>query len=131
MIGQKKKHLKQFLAALLISPEIYLWVNLITFCQVWLDKLSAHKKDGWANQYKAERGATKSKLGLGLFTFSLIVGIIIHLCVRYKESLTSEPVQQAIYPYLMSSWIFLTYLTIIASILMIYQIWTLRARHKA
>lgn len=119
------------LAALLISPEIYLWVNLITFCQVWLDKLSAHKKDGWANQYKAERGATKSKLGLGLFTFSLIVGIIIHLCVRYKEPLTSEPVQQAIYPYLMSSWIFLTYLTIIASILMIYQIWTLRARHKA
>ena len=54
------------LAGLLISPEIYLWANLMTHCQVWLGKLSAHKKDGWANQYNAENGKTNSKLIQGI-----------------------------------------------------------------
>ena len=119
------------LAGLLISPEIYLWANLITFCQVWLEKFSSHKKDGWANQYNAEKGKTKSKLGFGILILSTIVSLIVLLCVHFREFLTSEPVQEAINPYLMSGWIALTYLTIIASIAMIYQIWTLRARHKA
>lgn len=119
------------LAALLISPEIYLWVNLITFCQVWLDKFSAHKKDGWANQYNAEKGATTSKLGIGLLTIAMIGIVITYLCIQYREYLTSQSVQEAIDPYLMSGWILLTYLTIIASIAMIYQVWTLRAKYKA
>ena len=90
------------LAALLISPEIYLWVNLITFCQVWLDKFSAHKKDGWANQYNAEKGATTSKLGIGLLTIAMIGIVITYLCIHYREYLTSQSVQEAIDPYLMS-----------------------------
>lgn len=120
-----------FLAATVISPELYLWANLMTFCQVWLDKLSAHKKDGWANQYIAERGQSKSKLGRGLLILGLMISAGIFLSMRYRDILTSEAVQQAIYPYLMSGWILLTYLTIIASISMLYQIWTLRSKHKA
>ena len=48
------------LSALLISPEIYLWANLLTHCQVWMERFSAHKKDGWANQYNAENGKQKA-----------------------------------------------------------------------
>ncbi|WP_084138622.1 glycosyltransferase family 2 protein [Halalkalibacter okhensis] len=118
-------------AALLISPEIYLWANLITFLQVWIDRLSSSKKDGWANQYNAENGKTSSKLIHGIITMMLFITLIVFLCIHYREFLTSEPVQLALHPYLMTGWITLTYLTIFASILMVYQIWTLRAKHTA
>lgn len=114
------------LAGLLISPEIYLWVNLITFSQVWLERLAANKKDGWANQYNAENGKTRSKLGQGILTGFAFTGMIVVLCIYFRDYLTSPSVQQAIYPYLMNGWILLTYLTIYQSLYMFYQIWTLR-----
>lgn len=114
------------LAGLLISPEIYLWVNLITFGQVWLERLAANKKDGWANQYNAENGKTRSKLGQGILTGFAFTGMIVVLCIYFRDYLTSPSVQQAIYPYLMNGWILLTYLTIYQSLYMFYQIWTLR-----
>ncbi|WP_257967975.1 glycosyltransferase family 2 protein [Peribacillus deserti] len=119
------------LAALLISPEIYLWVNLITFANVWLGKLSANKKDGWAIQYNAERGATRSKLVEGIIIVALLIIAIVYLCFDYRSYLTSESVQLAIQPYLKAGWIALTYLTIYTSLFMLYQIWTLRGRHTA
>ena len=119
------------LAGLLISPEIYLWVNLITYVQVWLEKLSPNKKDGWANQYAAERGKTRSRLGLGLFVLFLMCALAVSLCIHFRPFLTSELVQNAINPYLQAGWIVLTILTIIASFIMLYQIWTLRGRHSA
>ncbi|WP_425509521.1 glycosyltransferase family 2 protein [Virgibacillus ihumii] len=119
------------LAGLLISPEIYLWVKLITFTQVWLGKLSAHKKDGWANQYKAESGKTSSKLIQGLLISIIFVMIVTFLCFQFRDYLTSSAVQTAIHPYLMIGWISLTYLTIFSSLAMLYQIWTLRGRHSA
>ncbi|MCU9614445.1 glycosyltransferase family 2 protein [Caldibacillus lycopersici] len=119
------------MAGLLISPEIYLWANLVTFCQVWLEKMAAHKKDGWANQYNAEGGKTSSKLVHGIILATLLVGIGVFLCINYRDFLTSQMVQDALYPYLMSGWVVLTYLTIFASIYMVYQIWTLRGRHSA
>lgn len=119
------------LAGLLISPELYLWVNLITFTNVWLGKLSANKKDGWANQYSAERGQTKSKLAEGLAVVVVLAGVVTYLCINQREFLTSEKVQVAVQPYLQSGWVVLTYLTIISSIAMVYQIWKLRGRHQA
>lgn len=119
------------LAGLLISPELYLWVNLITFVHVWLGKLSANKKDGWAIQYNAERGQTRSKLVEGIITVILLIMATIYLCIHFREYLTSKPVQMAIQPYLEAGWTTLTYLTIYTSLAMLYQIWTLRGRHTA
>ncbi|MFP7156301.1 hypothetical protein SFC34_10715 [Priestia aryabhattai] len=119
------------LAGLLISPEIYLWVNLITFGQVWLERLADNKKDGWANQYNAENGKTRSKLGQGILTGIAFIGMIVVLGIYFRDYLTSPSVQQAIYPYLMNGWILLTYLTIYQSLYMFYQIWTLRKHIQA
>ncbi len=119
------------LAALLISPEIYLWVNLITFINVWLGKLSSNRKDGWATQYSAENGQTKSKLAGGTIIAILLAVILIYFCIDYRSFLTSESVQSAIHSYLLMGWKVLTYLTIFATLYMIYQIWTLRGRHTA
>lgn len=119
------------LAGLLISPELYLWVNLMTFSQVWLEKLSANKKDGWANQYAAESGKTSSKLVQGIILTMVVIAAGVYLCFEYRDFLTSSRVQEAISPYLMTGWIALTYLTIIKSLMMVYQIWTLRGRHTA
>lgn len=119
------------LAALLISPEIYLWVNLITFINVWLGKLSAHKKDGWAIQYSAERGQTKSKLPEGIIAVVLLVTLVIYFCINEREYLTSEAVQTLVAPYLLHGWIILTYVTIFASLAMVYQLWKLRGGHRA
>lgn len=118
-------------AALLIAPEIYLWVNLMTFSQVWLQKLSSNKKDGWANQYAAESGKTRSKLTQGMLLGTITVLILGYVCFYYRDFLTSETVRQAINPYLMGGWITLTYLTILKSLMMVHQIWTLRGRHTA
>ncbi|WP_396897462.1 glycosyltransferase family 2 protein [Niallia endozanthoxylica] len=119
------------LAALLISPEIYLWVNLITFANVWLGKFSANKKDGWAIQYNAESGKTKSKLKEGIIVSTLLVGLLVYFCIDQRAFLTSETVQTAVKPYLQTGWTILTYLTIFTSLVMLYQIWTLRSSHKA
>ncbi|WP_234396956.1 glycosyltransferase family 2 protein [Bacillus massiliglaciei] len=119
------------LAALLISPEIYLWVNLITFVNVWLGKLSATKKDGWAIQYNAEKGNTRSKLLEGSIFAILLIAAGVFGCIHYRDFLTSEPVQLAFSPYLQTGWVMLTYLTIYSSAVMLYQIWTLRGRHTA
>lgn len=119
------------LAAVLISPELYLWVNLITFANVWLGKLSANKKDGWATQYNAERGNTRSKLAEGIIVTILLITAAIYLSFNYRDFLTSASVQLAIKPYLEVGWVVLTYLTIYSSLAMLYQIWTLRSRHTA
>jgi cellulose synthase/poly-beta-1,6-N-acetylglucosamine synthase-like glycosyltransferase len=119
------------LATLLVSPEIYLWVKLLTFGQVWLGKLSANKKDGWTSQYNAETGKTNSKIVQGMLAGIIFVMIIVFLCVHFRDYLTSTLVQTALQPYLMTGWISLTYLTIFASLLMLYQIWTLRGKHSA
>ncbi|CAM3176786.1 glycosyltransferase family 2 protein [Filibacter tadaridae] len=118
-------------AALLISPEIYLWVNLITFVNVWLGKLSANKKDGWAIQYSAERGQTKSKLTEGIIVVIVLITLGIYFCIDQRSFLTSEAVQTSVGPYLLSGWILLTYFTIFTSLAMVYQLWKLRGRHKA
>lgn len=119
------------LATLLISPEIYLWVNLITFSHVWIDRLSAIKKDGWANQYNAESGKTSSRLIQGVLLGIIAVMSIVWLCLHYRDFLVSEAVQKTVQPYLQTGWQILTYLTIYASLSMVYQIWTLRAKHTA
>ncbi|WP_338323659.1 glycosyltransferase family 2 protein [Halobacillus salinus] len=119
------------LAALLISPELYMWANLITFVDVWASKMSADKKDGWAIQYSAERGQTSSKILVGGLAFILAGVVIVGLAVHYRTYLTSAPVQQSVSPYLVMGWKTLTVLTVYTSILMIYKIWTLRARHRA
>ncbi|OLN22337.1 hypothetical protein BTO30_10155 [Domibacillus antri] len=119
------------LAALLISPEIYLWVNLITFANVWLGKLSANKKDGWTTQYNAERGNTRSKLAEGGMAIILLIALGTYSCIDQRSFLTSETVQTAVKPYLETGWVVLTYLTIYTSFGMLLQIWRLRGRHTA
>ncbi|MCM2678050.1 glycosyltransferase family 2 protein [Alkalicoccobacillus plakortidis] len=120
-----------FLGGLVISTEIYLWVNFLTFIQVWLDKLSPYKKDGWAQQYQAENGTTRSKLWQGLGLFALFMTALVLSAIHYREYLTSESFQELTAPYLEFGWLILTYLTIFASSVMVYKIWTLRSRHKA
>ncbi|RFU67142.1 glycosyltransferase family 2 protein [Peribacillus saganii] len=119
------------LAALLISPEIYLWVNLVTFINAWLGKLSANKKDGWANQYNAERGNTRSKLTEGIIAIVLLITLATYICIDQRAFLTSETVQTAVKPYLQTGWKILTYLTVYTSLAMLYQIWKLRGKHTA
>ncbi|WP_353626279.1 hypothetical protein [Bacillus sp. JCM 19041] len=121
------------LSGTLISPEIYLWANSGTFLQVWLDKLSKNKKDGWSNQYNAENGQTRSRLTEGIALVVLLVCIIIFCAVYFRDYFTSPDVQQLVHPYLQLSWIIFTYfyLTIIASLMMLHHIWTLRRNHKA
>ncbi|WP_050184481.1 glycosyltransferase family 2 protein [Domibacillus robiginosus] len=119
------------LAALLISPEIYLWVNLITFANVWLGKLSANKKDGWATQYNAERGNTRSKLTEGIIAIIFFIALGTYLCIDQRDFLTSETVQTAVKPYLQTGWVVLTYLTIYTCLSMLLQTWRLRSRHTA
>ncbi|WP_439116648.1 glycosyltransferase family 2 protein [Metabacillus litoralis] len=119
------------MAALLISPEIYLWVNLITFIHVWLDRFSATKKDGWANQYNAESGKTSSRIVQGILMAIIIIMVGLGFCVYYQDYLTSQVVQLATQPYITIGWTLLTYLTIFATLHMMYQIWTLRAKHTA
>ena len=119
------------LAALLIGPELYLWANLMTFMQVWMERLSANKKDGWANQYNAENGRTSSKLKYGIIITILTITLIVLLCINYRDVLTSATVQNTLLPYLRIGWTILTYLTIFACLQMLYQIWKLRAKHTA
>jgi len=119
------------LAGLLISPELYLWANLMTFFQVWIEKFSSNKKDGWANQYNAENGKTSSKLKQGIVSIILAITIVVLLCIHYRDFLTSTVVHDATRPYLMTGWTILTCLTILACLQMVYQVWKLRARHEA
>ena len=118
-------------AALLIGPELYLWANLMTFIQVWTERFSANKKDGWANQYNAENGRTSSKLKYGIILTLLMITLTVLLCINYRDVLTSPEVQDALIPYLSVGWTILTYLTIFACLQMLYQIWRLRAKHTA
>lgn len=119
------------LATLLISPEIYLWVNLVTFSQVWLEKLSANSSNGWDKQYAAEAGKTRSKLVQGILSCIFILLIAAFCCFYFRDYLTSESVKTVIQPYLMAGWITLTCLTVFEMLCMLHQIWTLRGRHKA
>ncbi len=73
------------LAITLISSEIYLWANLMTFIQVWKDRLSKNKKDGWHNQYSAEKGQTKSKLVEGMSLVILLLSLFIFVSVYYRS----------------------------------------------
>lgn len=55
-----------FLGGLIISTEIYLWVNFLTFIQVWLDKLSPYKKDGCTNSIKQKMAQQEVSFGKDL-----------------------------------------------------------------
>ncbi len=105
---------------------VQLWVNLITFSQVWLERLADNKKDGWANQYNGENGKSRSKLGQDILTGFAFTGMIVAMCIHFRDYLPIPSVQQAIYPYLMNGSVLLTYLTIYQSLYMLYQIWTVR-----
>lgn len=120
-----------FYAVTLVSAEIYLWANLMTFVQVWIDKWSRNKKDGWNNQYEAEKGTTRSKLFEAICLTILIASATIALSVYYRTFLTSTTIVVAIAPYMQIGWRVLTYLTIFVTILMIHQLWTLRRGHTA
>lgn len=119
------------LAGLLISPEVYMWVNLITFTQVWMEKLSVNKKDGWVNQYNAEKGATSSKLMLGIVLLLLSAGAVVFVAIHFRPYLMSTAVQTAVKPYLMRGWRVLTCLTIISTLIMLHHLWTLRGKYTA
>lgn len=47
------------LSGLLISPEIYLWVNLVTFNQVWIERLTATKKTAGQTSMLLKTGKRK------------------------------------------------------------------------
>ncbi|WP_328236751.1 glycosyltransferase [Shouchella miscanthi] len=119
------------LAITLISSEIYLWANLMTFIQVWKDRLSKNKKDGWHNQYSAEKGQTKSKLVEGMSLVILLLSLFIFVSVYYRSFFTNRTIQDIVTPYLELGWQVLTYLTILVTIIMIHQLWTLRKPIRA
>lgn len=119
------------LAITLISSEIYLWANLMTFIQVWKDRLSKNKKDGWHNQYSAEKGQTKSKLVEGLFLVNLLLALLIFVSIYYRSFFTNRTIQDVVTPYLELGWQILTYLTVLVTVIMIHQLWTLRKSNRA
>ncbi|GAF11965.1 LOW QUALITY PROTEIN: glycosyltransferase, family 2 [Bacillus sp. JCM 19045] len=119
------------MSSTLISSEIYLWANLITFLQVWLDKLSQNRKDGWQNQYSAEQGKTKSRLVEGVILITLLIAAAVGFAIYNRSFFTSTSVKMTVSPFLEIGWILLTYLTILATCIMIHQLWTLRRNYKA
>lgn len=119
------------LSTLLISSEIYLWVKLATFVQIWVDKFSKNKKDGWNNQYNAEKGQTRSKLVEGWAIIILLLSVLISTAIYFRSFFTSDIITSLVAPYLKIGWFVLTYLTVVATCFMIHQLWTLRGRYTA
>lgn len=118
-------------ATLLISPEVYLWMTLAIHINVWISRLRVSKKDGWANQYAAENGQTRSKFVLHLLlACGAILGIVWVVKDKYNY-IASESTRVALKPYLEHGFMILTLMTIFEFVLMIHQIWKLRAPYKA
>lgn len=118
------------LAGTLISPEIYLWVRLVGWVQVWSRRLSVQEKDGWEAQYAAQRGDTKSKLGRGIAVIVLSIGVIVGLAIYFHDYFTSTGVQSAVRPYMLAGFVVLSFLTIFQVLAMLRQHWLLRAKHR-
>ncbi|PAF15946.1 glycosyltransferase [Niallia circulans] len=119
------------LSGTVISAEIYLWVKLSIFIHIWLDKLSKNKKDGWHNQYNAEKGQTRSKLFEWWFILLILFALIVFAAFYFRDFFTSSKVVALSAPYLKVGWTILSYLTGWATLLMLYQLWTLRRKYKA
>jgi len=118
------------LAGTLISTEIYLWVRLIGWVQVWSRRLSVQEKDGWEAQYAAQRGETKSRLGQGIALGIMLVAGVVFVAIHFREYFTSPEVQVAIRPYLMVGFVVLSSLTVFQTLAMLRQHWLLRAPHR-
>lgn len=118
------------LAGTLISTEVYLWVRLVGWVQVWSRRLSVQEKDGWEAQYAAQRGDTKSKLWQGIATIVLIIGVVVGLAIYFHDYLTSASVQGAVRSYLLVGFVILSCLTIFQVLAMLRQHWLLRAKHR-
>ncbi|WP_037563499.1 glycosyltransferase family 2 protein [Sporolactobacillus terrae] len=119
------------LAALLISPEIYLWITIGIHINVWLAKIKITKQDGWANQYRAETGQTRSHFVLYFLLFIFGVATAAYFIEVNSGLLASQTIQTALKPYLMQGFVVLTILTIFEFMVMIHQIWRLRGPYKA
>ncbi|MCL1630392.1 hypothetical protein M3N64_00300 [Sporolactobacillus sp. CPB3-1] len=119
------------LATLLISPEIYLWITISIHIKVWLSKIRITKQDGWANQYRAETGQTRSHVllyAVALLAFAVAVAYLIKLNFG---TLSNPAVQRALNPYLTQGFVMLTVLTIFEFMVMLNQLWKLRGPYKA
>lgn len=112
-----------------ISPEIYLWITFYIHIKVWADKLKINKKDGWAEQYKAESGDYENKYLFKLLIILIAVGMVF---INSKYNIVNvDRILDYLKYYIPGGFRVLTILTFITSIIMIEKIVKLRGHHKA
>lgn len=116
-----------FLAATLVSPEIYLIVRLYIWTRVWTGRLSSNENDGWAKQYAAEKRqrAGRSKAPKAPFIGAAVVAGAGFACYHYHYWLSSHAVQFEMKPILSAGFIVLTILAIFQVLAMLRQHWAL------
>ncbi|CAM3222494.1 glycosyltransferase family 2 protein [Sporolactobacillus spathodeae] len=119
------------MSALLISPEIYLWVNLLIWIRAWMRHFSVKEFDGWGNQYAAEKGLTRSKLSYVILFILGFFGSVIYLGYKMNDYFKSDAFIQFIHPYFQAGFTVLSILTIFQTLAMLYQLWQLRTPYKA
>ncbi|MFT8318524.1 MAG: glycosyltransferase family 2 protein [Sporolactobacillus sp.] len=118
-------------SALLISPEIYLWVNLFIWMRAWMRHFSVKEFDGWGNQYAAEKGLTHSKISYAFLFLAAFFGSVVYLGYKLNTYFKSESFIAVTHPYFQSGFAVLTLLTVFQTIAMLYQLWQLRTPYKA
>ncbi|MFT8930597.1 MAG: glycosyltransferase family 2 protein [Sporolactobacillus sp.] len=119
------------MSALLISPEIYLWVNLLIWIRAWTRHFSVKEFDGWGNQYAAEKGLTRSKLSYVILFIICFIGAVVYLGYRLNSYFKSDAFIQWIHPYFQTGFALLTILTVFQTLAMLYQLWQLRTPYRA
>lgn len=115
-----------FLAATLVSPEIYLDIQLVTWMIVWWRKFTKQEKDGWTDQYKAQEGLTRSKLPDIIAVGIIVVGGLTAWAVMQHDWFNSPAVQQATEPFLVIGFWILSILTAICTLGMLRRIFLMR-----
>jgi biofilm PGA synthesis N-glycosyltransferase PgaC len=120
-----------FLAATLVSPEIYLVVRLIVFVKVWVKRLSVQVEDGWERQYAAQRGETRSRIRLGILLCLGGGGLGAWLSIHFRPVLVSAGVQASTRSDLRVGFVILSVLCVVQTAAMLRQHMLLRATDHA
>lgn len=118
-------------SALLISPEIYLWVNLFIWIRAWMRHFSVKEFDGWGNQYRAEKGLTHSKLSYAIMFMICFIAGVVFLGYKMHTYFTSHSFVTMIHPYFVAGFALLSVLTVFQTLAMLLQLWQLRTPYKA
>lgn len=116
------------LTALGINQEVYLWITIHVHISSWIDKMKIEQQDGWANQYKAEKGHGGSPIN---FLPIFLLGILVFVFYHYRDKwMINEQLISIAKSYLTVGYPLLTFMTIIMSLNVIRKIFRLRYPYR-